>query len=217
MAITFLTDEDEKRLRSPDWSHLKWYVMGDSLTAVENTFAPKKYYDFIQEKTGIQIIVDGIGATGYKNGEDEGKSFLDRVKNIPEGVDVVTIFGSGNDISSENPEYANRAIYDTLAYLCINRPGLRCIVVPPAPWKNHDKRGELWKAYVDRIQTCALACDFRYLSDMFECPPFNGRFDAHMEKYFTTDPNGIHPNEEGHKALAQHFYNALMQELSFKA
>lgn len=202
--------------RYPDWSHLKWYVMGDSLTAQENTFAPRKYYDFIHEKTNIQIIVDGIGATGYKNGEDEGKSFLDRVKNIPEGVDVVTIFGSGNDLKSDDFEYANRAIYDTMAWLVINRPDLRVIVVPPAPWSNYDKRSDPWKAYVDRMQTCALACDHRYVSDMFDCPPFNGKYESHMAKFFTTDPNGVHPNEEGHKALAPYFYNALLQELALK-
>lgn len=200
----------------PDWSHLKWYVLGDSLTAEETTFAPKKYYDFIREKTGIQTIVDGIGATGYKNGEDEGKSFVDRVKNIPDGVDVVTIFGSGNDISSADPEYANRALYDAMAYLVINRPDLRVIVVPPSPWKNHDKRGELWKAYVDRMQVCCEACNCRFVADMFYCPPFDGKYETHMARFFTTDPNGIHPNEEGHKALAPFFYNALLQELALK-
>ncbi len=200
----------------PDWSHLKWYVMGDSLTDPTSTFTEKYYYDFIREKTGIQTIVDGIGATGYKNGEDEGKSFLDRVKNIPEDVDVVTIFGSGNDLKSTDTEYANRAIYDTLAWLAFNRPGLRVIVAPPTPWKGYDKRQDPWKSYIDRMQTCALACNLRYLSDLYECPPFFGGFTGHMDRFFTTDPAGIHPNEEGHKALAPFFYNALLQELALK-
>ena len=197
-----------------DWSHLKWYVMGDSLTAQDNTFTNKRYYDFVQEKTGIQVIVDGVGATGYKAGESEGQSFLDRVKNIPEDVDIVTIFGSGNDLKSTDTTYANAAIYDTLAWILLNRCGLRVIVVPPTPWRNFDKRGEVWKAYCDRLQVCALACDFRYLSDMYDCPPINGKYDSHVEKFFTNDPNGVHPNEEGHKALAPYFYNALLQELA---
>lgn len=199
----------------PDWSHLKWYVMGDSLTAPEGrTHTDKFYYEYIQEKTGIQLIVDGIGGTGYGAGVSNSQSFLDRVKNIPADVDVVTIFGSGNDILYA--EGANKQIYDTLAWLCFNRPGLRVIVVPPSPWKDYPKREDPWKAYCDRLQVCALACDFRYLSDMWECPPFNPNFTAHMEKFFTKCSAGIHPNEEGHKALAPYFYNALMQELALK-
>jgi phospholipase/lecithinase/hemolysin len=66
------------------------------------------------------------------------------------------------------------------------------------------------------MQVCALACDFRYVSDMYDCPPFNPNFVGHMEKYFSNDPLGVHPNEEGHKALAPYFYNALLQELALK-
>lgn len=195
----------------PDWSHLKWYVMGDSLTAKAND---KRYYDFVQEKTGIQTVVDGVGGTGYGAGVSNNQSFLDRVKNIPADVDIVTIFGSGNDIRYE-VDY-NTPIYNTLAWIAFNRPGMRVIVFPPSPWKGYQKRSETWKAYCDRLQVCALACDFRYLSDMWECPPFNPNFEGHMEKFFTTDPEGIHPNEAGHEALAPYFYNALAQELALK-
>lgn len=208
----------------PDWSHLKWYVMGDSLTAKPEGSTEKRYYDFVQEKTGIQLIVDGVGGTGYGAGVSTGQSFLDRVINIPEDVDIVSIFGSGNDIRY-GVNY-NKPIYDTLSWIALNRPGLRVIVAPPPAWKsikdgdgnivtNYDKRGDLWKPYCDRVQVCALACDFRYLAEMYDCPPFNPNFTGHMEKFFTTDPEGIHPNEAGHEALATYFYNALAQELEF--
>lgn len=209
-----LKDTTARQRSVGSWSHLKWYVMGDSLTAQDNDFTDKRYYDFVQEKTGIQIIVDGIGGTGYGAGVSNSQSFLDRVKTIPEDVDVVTIFGSGNDILYANG--ANMEIYNTLSWLCLNRPGLRVVVVPPAPWKNYNKREDPWKAYCDRLQACCLACDFRYLSDMYDCPPYNGNFDGHMETFFTTDPEGIHPNEAGHRALAPYFYNALAQELALK-
>lgn len=198
-----------------DWSHLKWYVMGDSLTAQDNAFTNKRYYDFVREKTGIQVIVDGIGGTGYGAGVSNGESYYDRVQNIPDDVDIVTIFGSGNDI--RYAESANMEIYNTLSWLCLERPSLRVIVVPPAPWLGYNKREDPWKAYCDRLQLCALTCNFRYVSDMYDCPPFNPNFTGHMESFFTTDPEeGIHPDENGHKALAPYFYNALLQELAFK-
>ena len=206
----------------PDWSHLTWYVMGDSLTEKTHTHTDKHYYDFIQEKTGIKLIVDGVSARGYKNGDTLGVSFLDRVKNIPEtGVDVVTIFGSGNDLKKDDLTYSDSAIWQTLKWLMENRPGLPVIVVPPSPWRSTDthdytKWNDPWKSYCARLELCALKCNHRYLSDMYDCPPFYPDFDGHMDKFFTTDPNGIHPNEEGHKALAPYFYNALLQELALK-
>lgn len=210
----------------PNWSHLKWYVMGDSLTDRNADHAEKRYYDFVQEKTGIQLIVDGIGGTGYGAGVSNGQTFVDRVKNIPEDVDIVSIFGSGNDIRY-GVDY-EKPPWNALSWIATNRPGLRVIVAPPLAWKSirdgdgkivtdYSKRGELWKPYCDRLQVCALACDFRYLSDLYDCPPFNPNFEGHMEKFFTTDSEGIHPNEAGHEALATYFYNALAQELEFDA
>lgn len=127
----------------PDWSHLTWYVMGDSLTDRKSKnaqgvpFTNKYYYDFIQEKTGINIIVDGIGGTGYIN-DMNGKyrTFLERVQDAfpteqemeedpkkkemgekTKNVDIITIFGSGNDLSSTDFDYAKGAIWQTMSYL----------------------------------------------------------------------------------------------------
>ena len=226
----------------PDWSHLTWYVMGDSLTAPGHEHTAKYYYEFIQEKTGINIIVDGVGGTGYRAGySDNENSFYGRVQRaFPKDdktkngdVDIVTIFGSGNDIRFvSDPNEAKNAIFKTLAHLANNRPGLRVIVVPPSPWMsvrdsdynvitNYDKRGELWKTYCDNLQLCALTCDFRYLSDMYDCPPFNPNFSGHLQEFFANRPDGeeadgIHPSTNGHRALAQYFYNALLQELALK-
>ena len=221
----------------PDWSHLTWYVMGDSLTDRKSKnaqgvpFTNKYYYDFVKEKTGIKIIVDGVGGTGYINNMNgTRKTFLERVQeafpaNEPtknSDVDIVTIFGSGNDLKKDDLKYADLAIWDTLVWLLTNRPGLRVIVVPPSPWRstdthNYNRWDELWTAYCNRLALCALKCGHRYMSDMYDCPPFSPNFAGHMKKFFTTDPNGVHPNEEGHKALAPYFYNALLQELALKS
>ena len=225
----------------PDWSHLKWYVMGDSLTARNYAHTAKYYYEFIQEKTGINIIVDGFGGTGYGAGKSNTppNNFSTRVQNlfteenkhILDDVDVVTIFGSGNDVDyllSEqySTELSNIPVWDTLAQFANNKPGLRVIVVPPSPW-TWRREGEtqeaidLWKAkwdaYCEYLRKCAVACNFRYVSDMHDCPPFNPNFSGHMAKYFSPGLDGVHPNEEGHKALAPYFYNALLQELALKS
>lgn len=219
----------------PDWSHLKWYVIGDSLTDRNADHADKRYYDFVQEKTGIQIVLDGVGGTGYAAGKGNAtpNNFVKRVeKAFPKedpsknaDIDIVTIFGSGNDVAHDRTNLANSEVYATLSHLCLNRPGLRVIVVPPSPWtwkyygETEDAINQWkanWKTYCNRLKECAVACNFRYVSDMHDFPPFNPNFSGHMAKYFSTDATGIHPNEEGHKALAPYFYNALLQELAFK-
>ena len=264
MGVMYIRDENGKPIPIPggsggkpvvypDWSHLTWYVMGDSLTAPGHKHTKKYYYEFIQEKTGINIIVDGVGGTGYRAGITDHISFLERVQNAfpteqemkedqkkkeagekTKNVDIVTIFGSGNDIVHVTDLTVRKnAIFGTLAHFANHRPGLRVIVVPPPAWMsvkddeynvitNYDKRGELWKPYCDDLQLCALACDFRYLSDLYDCPPFNPNFDGHLQKFFGNRPDGkeadgIHPSTNGHKALAPYFYNALLQELALKS
>lgn len=198
----------------PDWSQLKWYIMGDSLTDRNNTFAPRRYYDFIQAKTGIQIVLDGIGGTGYGAGVSNGTHFVERVKNIPAGIDVVTIFGSANDVRHANG--ANQEIYTALSWLRINRPELRVIVIPPAPVLWYDRRSEEWTAYYNRLELCAFVCGCRFAADMHNCPPFDPMAATHMEMFFSTDPEGVHPNEAGHEAMAPIIYNALLKELALK-
>lgn len=200
----------------PDWSHLKWYVMGDSLTdPAGGVHTDKFYYEYIQEKTGIQVIVDGIGGTGYYAGASTSQSFADRVKNIPSDVDIVTIFGSGNDIRHGYDTY-NPNMTDAMRTLFQTRPGLRVIVVPPSPWKGYTKRGEEWKTYCDRLELLALNYSHRYVDDMFKCPPFDPCMETHIPVFFSKDPEGVHPDENGHLAISRIIYNAMAQELVFK-
>ena len=242
MGVMYIRDENGKPIpipggsggggKYPDWSRFTWYVVGDSLTERTYAHTAKYYYEFIQEKTGIKIIVDGAGGTGYKAGvnTDGGITFLDRMKkNLKEedeagalNVDIVTIFGSGNDIEhTENLAYDEK--FTTLSWLANHRPGLRVIVAPPVTWMGYDKRKSAnWLSYCNRLKECALACDFRYLSDLYDCPPFNPNFAGHLKKFFGNRPDGkeadgIHPSTNGHKALAQYFYNALLQELAPKS
>ena len=78
------------------WSGKKWVAFGDSLTD-ETINADKKYYRYIEEKTGITVVVMGAGGTGYYKGYDSGTAYGQRMANVPADADVITIFGSVND------------------------------------------------------------------------------------------------------------------------
>lgn len=202
--------------RFHDWSGLKWYALGDSLTdPAGRTHTDKFYYEYIAEMTGIQVIVDGQGGTGYYAGVSTGTNFAERVKNIPDDVDIVTIFGSVNDVVHGYDNYASH-ISAAMGHIWNNRPGLPVIIVPPSPCKEYQKRGDDWKNYCDRIELCALNYDMRYVDDMFKCPPFNPGSDAQLQAFFNKDAEGIHPDENGHREIARYIYDAMLKELAFK-
>ena len=78
------------------WAGKKWVAFGDSLTD-ETINADKKYYRYIEGKTGITVVVMGRGFTGYYKGYDSGTAYGQRMANVPADADVITIFGSVND------------------------------------------------------------------------------------------------------------------------
>jgi len=77
----------------------KWACIGDSLTYPGTLRASSKYYDYIVERTGITFINLGKSGTGYVNEGNGQGNFISRVPDIPDDCDVVTIFGSGNDLN----------------------------------------------------------------------------------------------------------------------
>lgn len=90
------------------WEGKKWVAFGDSLTD-ETINADKKYYRYIEEKTGITVVVMGAGGTGYYKGYDSGTAYGQRMANVPADADIITIFGSVNDwhTKSANVEMGN--------------------------------------------------------------------------------------------------------------
>lgn len=206
---------DEKN--SENWSGFKWYVLGDSLTdPAGGVHTSKFYYEYIQEKTGIQVIVDGLGGTGYHAGVSTNRRFADRVTNIPADVDIVTIFGSGNDVKNATFDEYKAGMAAAMGYFFNNRPGLPVIIVPPSPWATYGKRSEEWKTYCDTIESVALNYSLRYLGEMWTAPPFDPHSTADRAAFFTKCPDGVHPDENGHRLLASYFYEAMRKVLAFK-
>ena len=82
-------------ISSKIWSNKKWAVIGDSLTE-HNSRAIKNYHDYVAEATGISVVNLGSSGTGYA--KDGTSNFLLRINSVPTDSDVITIFGSGNDL-----------------------------------------------------------------------------------------------------------------------
>ena len=187
----------------------KWVVVGDSLTEKNNRTA-KNYHDYIAEETGITVVNMGVGGTGYKNGEDEYNAFYQRVLNIPEDADIITIFGSGNDRNLELG-FASDSDTDTVCG-CINTtidiihqvaPAAWLGIITPTPWMNFppyetdNKMAKLSKLLVEICERRSIPC-----LDLYHCSGLRPWNEAFREiAYSKDDGDGTHPDETGHAMI----------------
>ena len=165
------------------WKGLKWVAFGDSLTE-HNIRATKNYHDYINEWTGISVVNRGVGGSGYKYLYDESKAFYQRIQTqTDEDADVVTIFGSGNDLHLNNgvPIYPLGDVDDTgtetvcgcinatLDWLQANRPLMPLGIISMTPWRtNGGVPSANQDAYVDKLEQICRKRGIPYL-DLYHC------------------------------------------------
>lgn len=193
------------------WWGRKWVCIGDSLTEY-NAAAGMKYHDFVQCYTGIEPINLGKGGTGYKN-PGSSETFYNRVNEIPDNFDIITIFGSGNDLSYTlgNPTDTGT---DTICG-CINKtitdiyskfPLAKLGIITPCPWRSYPTTTEnSMSRYADAlVQICNLRgipCLDLYRESGFR--PWEDSF--RTLAYTLNNSDGVHPNNTGNEILASHF------------
>ena len=205
----------------------KWTVIGDSLTA-RTDYTTKTYFDYIQEETGINVVNLGDGGKGWLTGYDgidHFDNFAMKVPSIPLDTDVVTVFGSFNDIAEldENDFDAAMGDVDDVGYSTIcgamneffdelysRFPSIRVGVITPTPWKTI---APMWTdspgyKYVQKLKTICEYHSVPYL-DLFSCSGLRPWVEANRLAVYSkdlgtgeTDPHGTHPNEEGHAIIA---------------
>lgn len=206
----------------PIWFGKKWSVIGDSLTEINST-ATAKYHDLISQKTGITVVNLGDGGTGYKATDGgAGDSFMDRVASVPLDSDVITIFGSGNDLGSENEIGEVTDTGTTTLCGCINTtidnllarfPLANLGIVTPTPWQQYNPANTSNKMalYADAI---AQICKNRGIPclDLYHCSGLRP-WDATFKSLAYSNADGVHPNNIGHALIApkiQAFMDALL-------
>lgn len=125
----------------------KWYAIGDSFTAFYSDNprnSQVNYVDYVAGALGLAVTNVGVGGSGYKAPEpgDGSTSYPAKALGCA-GYDLVTIFGSFNDIAASLPL---GTVTDTgtttlagLMYNAINNirdtePGATIVVISPAPW-----------------------------------------------------------------------------------
>jgi lysophospholipase L1-like esterase len=198
----------------PVWLGKTWAAIGDSLTEF-NTTASLKYHALISERNGIAVINLGDGGTGYKATDGgAGDSFMDRVSKVPLDADVVTIFGSGNDLGSENEIGTPTDTGTTTLCGCINTtidnllarmPLANLGIVTPTPWQQYNPANDQNKMalYAAAIVTICKNRGIPCL-DLYHCSGLRP-WDSTFKSLAYANADGVHPNNVGHALIAPKF------------
>ena len=157
----------------------------------------------------------GVSGSGYAKGSDTSQAFYQRATNTPTDADVITIFGSFNDMSSEL-EVGTYLDGDTTTLAgCINAtidaiqsriPLANIGIVSPTPWVS-TQPNETGRAY-EYVAVMKRICEHRSIPflDLWRCSNLRP-WDADFRPiaYSKDDGNGVHPDETGHKIIAPRF------------
>lgn len=203
------------------WANKKWVCVGDSLTEI-NSRTTKHYFDYISDVTGISVINMGVGGTGYMDEQDDNNAFYQRILNIDTSADVITIFGSGNDLSHPLGNITDVGT-DTVCG-CINKtldnlfqvyPLANVGIITPTPWgwypphiTENNKMANYSQALVDICNRRGIPC-----LDLYHCSGLRPWDESYLPLcYSKDDGNSVHPDEQGHKIISTKI-QAFLQRL----
>lgn len=202
------------------WSNKVWACMGDSLTDANNARASKRYFNYIQDMTGIQVVNLGKSGTGYMKPYEGNKPFYQRVNTIPVNADVITIFGSGNDCSLELGDPTDTGT--TTVCGCINTTidairaritGANIGIISPTPWDDYPTYTDnAMSRYCEALEEICSLKGVPFLN-LYRCSNMLPWEAAFRNKYYKNDDgNGVHPDSDGHRFFTPHIY-AFMRSL----
>ena len=187
----------------------KWVAFGDSLTE-KNHRATLNYHDYVSDDLGITVINMGVSGSGYKQKDDSNSAFYQRVNNIPLDADVITIFGSFNDLSAGIPigtpsdtgiETLGGSINTTLDNLNTRLPIVPVGIIAPTPWQSSKPWDETNNStqYVQLLKDICKHRGIPYLDLYYSSGLRPWEVDYRPLMYSRDDGNGTHPDENGHK------------------
>lgn len=185
---------------------IKWGFIGDSLTE-KNHRALKNYIDYIVEETGIIAVNLGVSGTGYKKTEEKGSAFYQRINKIDTDFDILTIFGSGNDLSltlgninDTNTSTVFGCVNETIKKIYEKMPTVKLGIISPTPWVQYPNHtdGNKMQLLSEGLEKICKKNSIPFL-DLYNCSnlrPWDSIFRNLM--YSRDDGNGVHPDENGH-------------------
>lgn len=200
----------------------KAIFLGDSITQgvgvsnIQNT-----YWKLLGENLDLDVKGYGVGGTRIAEQNKEvneawSENFIDRAKKMDKDADIVCVFGGTNDyghgdapigtINDNTPNTFYGALNMLFSYLCdVYCDSYIFVMTPLHRLREDDPKGDGYKkptlplwGYVKIIREVAEKYSIPIL-DLYKVSGMQPSVEKIKEKYM---PDGLHPNDAGHKRLA---------------
>lgn len=199
--------------------------LGDSITEGHGTTAPENTFCMLIEREYEAICQNyGIGGTRIARQHTPSveakwdRDFCSRVAEMDADADIVVVFGGTNDfghgdaplgtMSDRTPDTFYGALHTLYTELLEKFPDSPIVVITPLHRLNEDNpRGDgnkpqnvgTLKTYVEIIREVAEYYSLPLL-DLYKESGLQPKIPIIQHRYM---PDGLHPNDEGHKILAR--------------
>ena len=190
---------------------LNWIAIGDSLTDVQTLGAGvDNYVNLVAKTLGLNAINKGVSGTGYMNGQSLDRAFYQRIPNFTESADVITIFGSFNDLGAgdlgtaedNDTTTVGGCMNATISALTTKYPDALIGIIAPTPWYESFDYGTYpqYRQYVQLLQNVAKRYSIPFLN-LFEGSNLRS-WEATFKANYFKNGDGVHPNTAGHRRFA---------------
>jgi len=203
----------------------KWVAMGDSLTDTITLKPYSNYTNFVADEIGMVMLNYGVSGSGYMRGTN---NFVAVSQTIPTDTDIVTLFGSFNDLGAipdtdtfgqlgdTDPSTLYGAIYTTVQNIITRCPNAKIGIIAPTCWVSTYYRTMTPTAktrvdlYIKVLEESAyyLGLPFLNLYKESNLRPWDADF---RELYYKSLDDGTHPNSLGHEKYIAPLIEAFMR------
>ncbi|MDD6479601.1 MAG: SGNH/GDSL hydrolase family protein [Oscillospiraceae bacterium] len=201
--------------------------LGDSITEGYGTTAPDKvFHQNIKAEHGLKMAYNaGISGTriakqtNFSDNHKEAIYFGSRVEFLPENADAVVVFGGTNDYGHGDAKMGDICSDDVYTFygglnvlyknLKDRYPSAKLIFMTPLKRTNEtDPHPPENKNLADYVGAIKAFCNEKSISliDLYESNIFDP-YDADFV------PDGLHPNDRGHAAMAEYIAEKLNEIL----
>ena len=202
------------------------HFLGDSITQGYGPSAPDKvYHQLIKQKYGLAEANNfGIGGTCLADRytpleiPEFNAHFITRVKDMPEKADAIVVFGGTNDFGhgevalGDMNDRTIHTFYGAMHALCLllieKYIGKTIVFMTPLHRLHEDTATNVSKfdgisahPLIDYVKAIREVCEYYSLPvlDLYANSGMSGNVPAYCEKFI---PDGLHPNDAGHRIIA---------------
>lgn len=178
---------------------MKWCVIGDSISDVGVGRTSKWYQEFISDRTGCTLVDWNGNGTGYIKSFNGQNGLIDRIDDIPDDSNVITIFlGTNDDAALGTLGSTDKSTFYGAVEYCIKTikekyPLIPLGVMTPLP--------STYKPNASQAKAIKEVCAKYYVPvlDLNAICNVNLKSKLYLLNYM---PDGLHPNDNLHRDIS---------------